>query len=58
MLWKAELTMIVSKWVSSVIVVPGQWDPGGQSGLPNALGRGIMLEKVLEVDQYVQEILL
>ena len=29
LLWKAELTMIVSKWISSVIVVPGQWDPGG-----------------------------
>ena len=29
-----------------------------RSGLPNALGKGIMLKKVLEVDQYVQEILL
>ena len=28
LLWKAELTMIVSKWISSVIVVPGQWDLG------------------------------
>ena len=52
LLWKAELTMIVSKWISSVIVVPGQWDPGGSEWSPYALGRGIMLEKVLKVGDW------
>ena len=61
LLRKAELTMIVSKWVSSVIVIPRQWDPGGSEWSPYALGRGITMEKVLKVGdwkkgQYVQEI--
>ena len=49
---KAELTMIVSKWVSSVIVMPGQWDPGGSGWSPYALGRGVTLKNVLEAGDW------
>ena len=45
---KAESAVVVSKWVSSVIVMPGQWDPGGSGWSPYALGRGVMLQNILE----------
>ena len=49
---KAESAVVVSKWVSSVIVMPGQWDPGGSGWSPYALGRGVTLKNVLEAGDW------
>ena len=49
---KAESAVVVSKWISSVIIMLEQWDPGGLGWSPYALGRGVTLKTVLEAGDW------
>ena len=49
---KAESVVVVSKWISSVIIMLEQWDPGGLGWSPYTLGKGVTLKNVLKVGDW------
>ena len=49
---KVESAVVVSKWISSVIIMLEQWDPGGSGWSPYTLGKGVTLKNVLEAGNW------